>query len=1075
MRSAECRWGLELNSLDIERSHPSLDFGGRIGSEWGGMRKLIRFATLSVAAVSASTHAQAPDAGRVSSQPHSLAPDSVVARQGTTGDLHQYAVDLDVGTFVEMSVSQEAAELRIALVGPDGAQVMTINLPSLAPLPERLMFIASRPGTHRIVVGLNEHDDDSPNHQYAFRVLAWRPASERDRRRERCFVMTARANQLARREKLLISDLGEVIDLLKQATTCWQAESDLDLETTTLTSLAALAGMFSEFRLDSAAAFERLIANLRATGQTHLELLSLDDLIVEYNDDGRFDRSRETAIEMQRLAAKLGHRQREGRAYHRLAFAEFSLGNYESARRAALSALDVAKEFQDPALLAMAHLLLGRIDEVAGDYEAALARYEQGLRAAPADRFVTPPLTNALGFLHLRRSEHDAAERQFEARLAWVSRYVQRDSEALARVGLGDVRLARGDREGASQMYAAAAEALRRGLPSLRCIAIQRLGRHALNEGRLDEAATHFAEMLAINQHMGNPPCEAEAQAGIADVALYRGDLEAADTAARQVIQMAEKFREAAPNLESRALGFGALAPAFDRAVEISMKRAEQGDAAAAGRALILNERALARGLLDRISARLASDALALERQRVREQWRVRVAQFQVAALTAGDRDRAETLRQEMTALDLQLRDLEARGDVADARRARLISPQVLELDAIQTLLDDETTLVEYALGERQSYLWVVSSNNLRAFRLPPRAEIEAAARDVYRDLTTPAGAGQPGADQRRRALASLVLAPAASLLTGRRLVIVSAGALSLVPFAALPFERELGDRSTLVSRFEIVHMPSATTLAALRALTERRTRPSKHTVVFADPIFEVADPRAAARTAVRANRPTQAGSRSQQDPSSPEGAAARMLTPLGASFPRLPFSRAEATALSALAPGQVTTFMDGMATRDRALGAALGDYRFIHFATHGIVRPDVPNLSSIVLSFVDGSGATRDPFLTLPDIYEMRLSADVVVLSACSTAEGRHVPGEGPIGLARGFMYAGAPRVIASLWRVNDMATAELMKRFYRGMLVEGLPAAAALRRAQQQVAAIPRWASPYYWAPFVLQGDWR
>ena len=178
---------------------------------------------------------------------------------------------------------------------------------------------------------------------------------------------------------------------------------------------------------------------------------------------------------------------------------------------------------------------------------------------------------------------------------------------------------------------------------------------------------------------------------------------------------------------------------------------------------------------------------------------------------------------------------------------------------------------------------------------------------------------------------------------------------------------------------------------------------------------------------------------------------------------------------MTALAPGQVTTFLDGQARRDRALGLALGDYRFIHFATHGIVHPEVPSLSSIVLSFVDGTGTPHDPFLTLPDIYEMRLNADLVVLSACSTAEGRHVPGEGLIGLTRAFMYAGAPRVVASLWRVNDSATAELMKRFYRGMLVEGRTAAAALRAAQEQVAAMPRWASPYDWAPFVLHGDWR
>jgi CHAT domain-containing protein len=250
-----------------------------------------------------------------------------------------------------------------------------------------------------------------------------------------------------------------------------------------------------------------------------------------------------------------------------------------------------------------------------------------------------------------------------------------------------------------------------------------------------------------------------------------------------------------------------------------------------------------------------------------------------------------------------------------------------------------------------------------------------------------------------------------------------------------------------------------------MRSLTDRRPRPIRHAVVFADPIFETDDPRASRRSAAREKTPG----------GSSEIVAARTATALGASFPRLPFSRAEANALATLAPGQVTSFVDGMATRDRALGRALGDYRFIHFATHGIVHPEVPRLSSIVLSFVDGSGTRRDPFLTLPDIYEMRLNADVVVLSACSTAEGRHVPGEGPIGLARGFMYAGAPRVIASFWRVNDMATAELMKHFYRGVLVDGLTAAAALRAAQQKVAAVPRWRSPYYWAPFALHGDWR
>ncbi len=813
------------------------------------MRTRIGCATLALAALSAALHAQRPAVDGVATPSSRLSADAVVERRGASGDRHAYVLDLHAGTFVEISASQEAAELRLTLVDPDDAEILAIDLPSLEPWPERLLFVAARPGGHRLDVTLTGRGAlQGREHEYTIRVHAWRPATDRDRRRLRCFSATGHANQLARRPKPGIADLGAAIDAMKAATHCWQAEADADLEMATLASLAGLSALFSDFRLDSAAAHERLVAMLRAAGQARLELRYLDALTLEYNDDGRHDRCRDTAIEMQRLAATLGERRHEGLAFRRLAVAEFGLGNYESARKAAVEALEIARAVRDAGTLGVSHLLLGRIDELAGDYVAALVRYEEGLRASAGDRFASLSLTNALGFLHLRRGEHDAAASRFEARLAMAASYVQRDSEALARVGLGDVRLARGDREGAGQLYAAAAESLQRGMPGIRCIAIHRLGRHALAEHRLDDAAAHFAEMLAINQQLRNPPCEAEARAGIADVALARGELEAADAAARQVIDIVEQFREAAPSLESRALGFGALAPAFERAVDISMRRAARGDAAAAARGLVLNERALARALLDRLSELAwdepdaVSDARTAERRRVREQWRVRVAQFQAASLTARDRDRAQVLQKEMTALELQLRDLDAAHagprpaggpagtDVDVVRRARLIRPTPIDPEGIQALLDDDTTLVEYALGERRSHLWVVTPRGMRALELAPRAEIESAALAVYRDLAASAGAARPGAEERRRTLARLVLAPAAPALAGRRLVVVATGALSLVPFAALPLEDGAAGAPTLLSRFEVVHVPSATTLATTRALAERRPRPTRPT-----------------------------------------------------------------------------------------------------------------------------------------------------------------------------------------------------------------------------------------------------
>ncbi|MGE3840180.1 MAG: CHAT domain-containing protein, partial [Vicinamibacterales bacterium] len=504
-----------------------------------------------------------------------------------------------------------------------------------------------------------------------------------------------------------------------------------------------------------------------------------------------------------------------------------------------------------------------------------------------------------------------------------------------------------------------------------------------------------------------------------------------------------------------------------------------RGDAHAAGEALAWNERALARALLDRLSE-LAVNAPPVaggspEVEGLRQQWRVTMAQFLIAAETGNGQARAEALRQDITALDVQLRSAEARAEAGDTARARLVEPATLSPEALRALLDDDTTLLEYALGTTQSYLWVVTSREIHTFTLAPRAQIEMAARSVHHDLLNATDAPQPGAEARRLALARLVIAPAASKLSGRRLAIVATGALSLVPFAALPFEGPGAPPALLTSRFQIVHLPSATTLAAMRALTDGRVAPSREMVIFADPIFEALDPRT--RRIPGTAAPRTPGPSNQAQPSNQQAGpgVSGPLARLGASFPRLPFSRGEATTLSDLTAKQATMWLDGQATRERALGETLGGYRFIHFATHAVVHSDLPNLSSIVLSFVDEAGATHDPFLTLSDIYQMRLAADVVVLSACSTAEGRQVPGEGPIGLARAFMYAGAARVVASLWPVNDFATAELMKRFYRGMLEEKLSPAAALWAAQQQIASIPRWRSPHYWAPFVLQGDWR
>ncbi|HKP12408.1 MAG TPA: CHAT domain-containing protein, partial [Blastocatellia bacterium] len=186
--------------------------------------------------------------------------------------------------------------------------------------------------------------------------------------------------------------------------------------------------------------------------------------------------------------------------------------------------------------------------------------------------------------------------------------------------------------------------------------------------------------------------------------------------------------------------------------------------------------------------------------------------------------------------------------------------------------------------------------------------------------------------------------------------------------------------------------------------------------------------------------------------------------------------SRREAEAIAEAAPaGQALKALDFDASRAMATGGELSRYRVVHFATHGLLNSEHPELSGVVLSLVDHDGRPQNGFLRLHEIYNLDLPAELVVLSACQTALGKEVRGEGLVGLTRGFMYAGAARVMASLWKVDDAATAELMRRMYTRLLRENLRPAAALRAAQVEMWKQPRWQSPYYWAAFVLQGEYR
>jgi CHAT domain-containing protein/tetratricopeptide (TPR) repeat protein len=646
--------------------------------------------------------------------------------------------------------------------------------------------------------------------------------------------------------------------------------------------------------------------------------------------------------------------------------------------------------------------------------------------------------------------------------------------QALTRLRLGEAQLERNDPAAAfRELDPALAYLKEMGLRPREAQALQLRARALAQAGRLSEARPAFQDVLALRRALHDRAGEAETLQALAATERSLGLRDDARAHVEAAVARVEELRTGFVNPDLRAAFLATQRRAYSLLIDLMMDGGHDREA------LAVSERARARSLLDVLgngTAVRAGNAVPAKLVEQRQSLHRRLsAKADLQLKQSGAR--AEALGKESEELLAELDSVEGEIRRLDPRYAAVSEPHTLGVEDVAKLLEPDTLLLEYSLGEERSYLWAIDAGSFRSFVLPPQREIEALARRLYGELSTlEAGAGGPR--NAATVLSRILLRPVASAVArSRRLVIVPDAALHLLPFGALPAP---GSGQPLLEQVEIAYLPSATTLALQRQRLERRASPSRWAAVIADPVFTPDDPRVAHVASLSpsvdgtppsvAGRPAEAkASRSTTERSVLES------TPLP-DLERLPATLKEAQAITTLAPaGQVWTASGVAASREAVLSGGLRDYRVVHFATHGLADTRRPELSGLVLSLVDAAGQPREGFLSLSDIYELDLDADLVVLSGCRTALGKEVRGEGLMGLTRGFLYAGVPRVVATLWKVQDRATAKLMSYFYSALWRDRLPPAAALRQAQRRLRQDRRYRDPYSWAGFVLQGDWR
>jgi CHAT domain-containing protein len=616
------------------------------------------------------------------------------------------------------------------------------------------------------------------------------------------------------------------------------------------------------------------------------------------------------------------------------------------------------------------------------------------------------------------------------------------------------------------------------------------------------KGSDYCGQALAIDRATGDRNAESLTLQQIAIGERNRGNLAAAQTAIESVIANVESIRSNVVNPALRLSYFAGSQNYYEFYIDLLMLLHKQHpNDGYDGKALQASERAHARSLLDTLleanaDIRQGVDAALLQREREGQRRLNASAQTQMQLLSQPHSEaQATAIAKEIETIIKDLQQVETEIRRTSPRYAALTQPQPLTLKEIQTqVLDPDTVLLEYSIGDERSYVWVVTATSITSYELPKRADIETAARRFYDLLNARNTAIKKETSERREAriaqadaeiptaaasLSRMVLAPVAEQLGNKRLMIVADDALHFVPFAALPVVN-VGSTSTnrqrrvtrpLIEEHEIINLPSASTLAVIRNEVKGRNRAPKSVMALADPVFTKDDERVKPVSDKAPVRGESIDPRQLIKAAEETGVASD-----GLHVPRLPGTRREAEQIVAMVPSsEARLALDFAASRDTATSAELGQYRYVHFSTHGLLDSVHPELSGLVLSLVNERGEAQDGFLRAHEIFNLKLSPEAAVLSACQTGMGNNIRGEGLVSLTRGFMYAGAPRVVVSLWGVSDLGTTELMVRLYHGMLKEGMRPAAALRAAQISLMNDKRWASPYYWAPFTLHGEWR
>ncbi len=987
---------------------------------------------------------------------------TVVEKTLGGGETHYYQVLLNTDQYFHFAVEQRGIDVIVALHGPAGLGLVEVDSPNGREGVEPLSILAESPGVYQIEIHAPASQEPG---NYRALVTALRNATDQDRVRAaaaRALALGERLRRQGGRERLSLA-----VEHYREAHRLWSSLGNQAGQAAALDRIGRTYQRSGELER-ARAAYEQALDHFVLLGDLRSHaglLLRLGQIYRRIGDSKSAVATYRKALELSRRA---GDRSRQAHSLNNLALVIKSLGKFHQALDAYENALALWRELDETAQQARTLNNIGELYLALGSPQQALDAFLEvlPLRRQVGNRRGEAITLNSLGSAYFKLQQPEHALSAFRRSFRLRQEIGDKRGEAIAQSSLGNAYFHLGQLVRSVEVYEIALARFRAANDLLNeAGTLVNLGRSLERSGRLEEAAEQLQEALKLFGELQDPSGEATAFFGIARIRRLQGDLGAALAASEAALVRIEAIRTEVAGAGLRSTWIANRSDYYELHTDLLMEfHRRQPQAGYDARGFESAQRRRARNLLDSLAGTDRMHPETLSHQSELEE-----------LLNAREQDRLRLLRDGAPAPAIGAAERDLRALVAqlgkktpEIRTAVESLPDLLQIQS--RLLDGETALLAYSLGSERSFLWLLTANSINSYVLPGRQEIETLARRAYDLLARDdIRRGRIPAQLATRSLSDLLLAPVADELGEKRLLVVRDGMLHYLPWSVLPDPRHRQGWQPMVERHEIVHLPSAAVLALLE---NRELKTAVQSVaVLADPVFSLRDPRVCPQSGA-SNTPCLDGQHKQTS-----GDLLRLARELGpGGFERLPFSRREAESiLNRVSVGQTLSAVGLEASRELVLSGRLAGYRILHFATHGLIHDRHSELSGIVLSLYDGDARPLDGFLRAYEIQRLSLPAELVVLSACRTALGPQVWGEGLVGLPQAFLIAGAQRVLVSLWQVRDQATAELMERFYDRLLTRAQSPAAALRSAQRSMLADSRWEDPQHWAGFLLLGSWR